>query len=84
MAQIIVENLDPDVIEKLEALAKKNGRSLQEELKYILQQAAETAVQYNTVGDIAKAREAVARSQARYAAQNFSDSAELIREDRER
>lgn len=80
MAQIIVENLDPDVIEKLEALAKKNGRSLQEELKYILQQAAE----YNTVGDIAKAREAVARSQTRYAAQNFSDSAELIREDRER
>ncbi|BAZ12932.1 hypothetical protein NIES4071_47660 [Calothrix sp. NIES-4071] len=84
MAQIVVENLEPNVIDKLEALAKQNGRSLQEELKHILKQAAETAVQYRTGGDIARAREAVARSQARYAGKKLSDSTELIREDRER
>ena len=41
MAQIIVEDLDPVVIEKLEALAKEHGRSLQAELKYILEGAAQ-------------------------------------------
>ncbi|MEH1936066.1 MAG: hypothetical protein V7L14_20685 [Nostoc sp.] len=43
MAQILVENLDPIIVEKLETLAKQHGRSLQEELKHILQQAAEKA-----------------------------------------
>lgn len=84
MAQILVENLDPIILEKLETLAKQHGRSLQEELKYILQQATEKATHYHTGGDIEKAREAVARAQVRYAGKTFSDSTELIREDRER
>lgn len=42
MTQMIVEDLDPAVIERLELLAKENGRSLQAELKHIL----ETAAQY--------------------------------------
>lgn len=83
MAQILLENLDPLILEKLENLAKQHGRSLQEELKHILQQAAETATQYHTGGDMEQAREAVARAQVRYAGKFFSDSAELIREDRE-
>ncbi len=83
MAQILVENLDPLILEKLENLAKQHGRSLQEELKHILQQAAETATKYHTGGDMEQAREAVARAQVRYAGKFFSDSAELIREDRE-
>ncbi|MBC6429960.1 Arc family DNA-binding protein [Nostoc sp. HG1] len=84
MAQILVENLDPVILEKLETLAKQHGRSLQEELKQILQQATEPMTHYHTGGDIKKAREAVARAQVRYAGKTFSDSAELIREDRER
>lgn len=84
MAQILVENLDPLILEKLETLAKKHGRSLQEELKHILQQASETATHYRSGGDIEQAREAIARSQVRYAGKTFSDSTELIREDRER
>lgn len=84
MAQILVENLDPVILEKLENLAKQHGRSLEEELKHILQQAAETVTNYHTGGNMEKAREAVARAQMRYAGQFFSDSAELIREDRER
>ncbi|MBW4631543.1 MAG: hypothetical protein KME30_06470 [Iphinoe sp. HA4291-MV1] len=83
MAQILVENIDPAILEKIEILAKQHGRSLQEELKYILQQAAENEV-YHTGGDMAKAREAVARAQERYAGRTFSDSAELLREDRQR
>lgn len=41
MAQLIIEDLDPEVLEKLEAIAKKNGRSLQSELKHILAVAAQ-------------------------------------------
>ncbi|MBW4645295.1 MAG: hypothetical protein KME23_20260 [Goleter apudmare HA4340-LM2] len=84
MAQILVENLDPIILEKLETLAKQHGRSLQDELKNILQQATEKVGYYHTGGDMEKAREAVARAQVRYAGKTFSDSTELIREDRER
>jgi plasmid stability protein len=84
MAQILVENLDPAILEKLETLAKQHGRSLQEELKHILQQASETVTHYHTGSDMEKAREAVARAQIRYAGKTFGDSTELIREDRER
>ncbi|MCW5315644.1 hypothetical protein GTQ43_18055 [Nostoc sp. KVJ3] len=84
MAQILVENLDPVIIEKLETLAKQHGRSLQEELKQILEQAAEKATHYHTGRDMEKAREAIARAQVRYTEKFFSDSTELIREDRER
>lgn len=45
MAQVVIEDLDPVVIEKLEALAQEHGRSLQAEVKYIL----ETAVQAQTL-----------------------------------
>jgi antitoxin FitA len=83
MAQILVENLDPVILEKLETIAKQHGRSLQEELKHILQQASETAT-YHTGGDMEQARQAVAQAQVRYAGKTFSDSSELIREDRER
>lgn len=37
MAKIIIEDVDPLLIERLEARAKKNGRSLQSELKQILE-----------------------------------------------
>ncbi|NDJ20757.1 hypothetical protein GS682_03690 [Nostoc sp. B(2019)] len=84
MAQILVDNLDPIILKKLETLAEQHVRSLQEELKHILQQAAETAMHYHTGGNIETAREAVTRAQVRYAGQTFSDSTELIREDRER
>ncbi|WGV26292.1 FitA-like ribbon-helix-helix domain-containing protein [Halotia branconii] len=84
MAQILVENLDPLILQRLETLAKQHGRSLQEELKYILQQATEKQTHYHSGGDMEKAREALARAQVRYAGKTFSDSTELIREDRER
>lgn len=44
MSQRIVEDLDPAVIERLELLAKENGRSLQAELKHILETAAQSKI----------------------------------------
>ncbi len=84
MAQVLIEDIDPIILEKLEIIAKQHGRSLQAELKHILRQITDQQAYYHTGGDIAKARVAVARVQARYAGRTFSDSAELIREDRQR
>ncbi len=42
MVKVIIEDVDPAAIERLEALALKNGRSLQAELKHILEAAAQT------------------------------------------
>lgn len=40
MAKVIIEDLDQELIERLETLAKERGRSLQAELKQILEAAA--------------------------------------------
>lgn len=84
MAQLQVEDLSPILIQQLETVAKRHGRSLQEEIKHILQQAAQSQLRfYRTQGDMAKATEAVVRSQARYTGRTFSDSAALIRDVRD-
>jgi len=63
MAQLLLENLSAVLIHQLETLAQLHGRSLQEEIKHILQQVVQSQLRsYRTGGDMAKAREAVARS----------------------
>lgn len=49
MAEVIIQDLDPKLLQKLEVLAKKHGRSLQVELKRILEAAvqAESFSQYD-------------------------------------
>ncbi len=42
MARVIIEDLDPMLISKLEALAQEHGRVLQAELKSILETAAQS------------------------------------------
>jgi len=76
MAQVLVRGLDPATVEKLKDRARRNSRSLQAELKSILEQAAA-----KSTGDL---RTAMKRVQAMFAGRGFSDSAELIREDRNR
>lgn len=44
MAQFLIEDLDSEVIERLQVLAQKNGRSLQAELKHILEKAASSSL----------------------------------------
>ena len=44
MAEVLIEDLDPALLQKLEMLAKLHGRSLQAELKSILEAAVQNAV----------------------------------------
>jgi plasmid stability protein len=76
MAQIIVRNLDDVVVERLKARARANGRSLEAEVRLILEQSAKV--------DMATARQHVMEIRKKLAGRKFTDSVELIREDRDR
>jgi plasmid stability protein len=79
MAQILVRNLDKAVVERLKKLAKKEGRSLQSEVKALLEQA----VNVPTV-DFKSARTFVDQIRLKFSGRKFPDTAELIRKDRDR
>ncbi|MFH1739891.1 MAG: Arc family DNA-binding protein [bacterium] len=76
MPQVLVRDLDKETIERLKERARSHGRSLQAELKHILEAAARPCMK--------DFRAAVARIQKRFAGRVFSDSTDLIRQDRER
>ncbi|GAB4280118.1 MAG: hypothetical protein Fur0025_07820 [Oscillatoriaceae cyanobacterium] len=81
--QILIEDLEEAIIEKLKNRAQRQGRTLAEEVKAILQAAA--AVE---VVEKAKSREEawkiIEEGRKKYAGKIFSDSVELLREDRNR
>jgi len=79
MAQILVRNLDPETVEKLKENARRNGRSLQAEARRILEGEAHLPKL-----DMKGARELLAQFRKRFDGRKFSDSVELIREDRDR
>jgi len=76
MGSILVRGLDPKTIERLKERARHNRRSLQQEVKALLECAAETL----TMGE---ARGLSERWRRRLGGRRFSDSAQLIREDRD-
>lgn len=82
MAQIILENLNPLLLEKLASLSQRHGRSLNEELIAILEQAVNTEVVEQPVPSITAIK--LEQARARYSGRTFSDSTELIREERQR
>jgi len=75
MAQILVRKLDKDVVERLKKRAKKQGRSLEAEARIVLEQAAK--VDYEAAARLAD------EIRSRFKGRVFSDSADLIREDRD-
>jgi plasmid stability protein len=79
MAQVLVRDLNAKVIASLKKRAQKNRRSLQGELKLILEEASRnTSLRID---------EFIARAQKireRTSGKTQTDSATLIREDRER
>ncbi|MGH2586568.1 MAG: FitA-like ribbon-helix-helix domain-containing protein [Dehalococcoidia bacterium] len=77
MAQILVRNLEPEVVDRLKKRAQSHGRSLQAEVAEILREESQKMT-------MAEARAAAEEIQRRFAGRTFPDSAELIREDRER
>jgi antitoxin FitA len=77
VAQLLVRDLDDAVLIRLKERAHRNGRSLDAELRAVLEDAASQYTRSEAL--------AVFRSwQLRFADRSFSDSAELIREDRGR
>jgi plasmid stability protein len=72
--QVLIRDLDVAVLDKLKARAQRHGRSLQAELKIILQQAAAM--------NAAEARLVAQRIRGRLANRSHSDSAGLLAEDR--
>jgi antitoxin FitA len=81
MPEVLIRNLDEKVVERLKARARANGRSLQAELKLILDQAANpgssrpSRAAYRVLAD---------RARAALGNRIQSDSAELLAEDRAR
>ncbi len=77
MAQILVRQLDDKLVERLKKRAKEHGRSLQSEAKTILEEA---------VPDYEGAWKRIAKlkNTLNRAGRTFSDSAPLIREERDR
>jgi hypothetical protein len=76
MAQILVRNLDEKTVGRLKRQAKRNGRSLQSEVKILIEEGAKV--------DMQTARKLADRFRRRFKGRLFSNSADLIREDRDR
>ena len=77
MAQLLVRDLGKNTVERLKRRrAKRHHRSLQGEVKMILDEAARMSMD--------DARALAEKIRASLAGRAFSDSAELIRQDRER
>jgi plasmid stability protein len=84
MAQVLVEDLDPIILEKLEILAKQHGHSLQAEIKHILEMAVQSQATSSKPVNMAKAREAAFQMRLKLVGSIHTDSAELLRKEREK
>ncbi|MEK6373716.1 MAG: plasmid stabilization protein [Acidobacteriota bacterium] len=73
MADVLIRGLDDKILKRLKQRAARNGRSLQAELKAIVERGA--------MVDVIDARALAARIRERLGEQQ-SDSTELIAEDR--
>lgn len=76
MPNVLVRDVDEKVLEKLKNKAARNGRSLQREVQIILSEA----IDFEPLSDSEVARKIKDSLRGR----QHSDSAELLREDRNR
>ena len=76
VGSIVVRGLGQKTIERLKERVRLNGRSLQQEVKALLERAAETLT-------MREARQLSERWRHRLGGRSMSDSAQLIREDRD-
>lgn len=77
MADVTIHDIDPEVLERFKATAEANGHSVEEELRAIVENRTRKLT-------IEETRRLAREWQERFRGQWFSDSTELIREDRER
>jgi plasmid stability protein len=76
MPDVLVRDVDESALARLKEKAKSHGRSLGAELKLILEQAAKQL-------DMVTTRELGERMSRRLEGRRHTDSAELLREDRD-
>jgi len=76
MAQVLVRSLEQPILERLKARARRHGRSLQAELKAILEAASE--------GDLLDARRVADRIRRALKGRRQFDSGAMQDEDRRR
>jgi plasmid stability protein len=89
MSQVLVRDVDHAAVERLKALARRNHRSLEAELRVVLEQvAATTETDAPNAGsgwaDAGDFQAQVDRVRGLFACLRFDDSANLLREDRDR
>jgi plasmid stability protein len=77
MADVTIHDVDPEVLERRQEKAQAAGRSLEDELRATLEERV-------PVRSIEHTRQLARIWQERFRGQWFSDSTELIREDRRR
>jgi len=75
MANVLVRDLDAEVLKRLKAAAKAHGRSLQAEIHDVLERAS--------TRNLAETRRLSAQWLKRLRSSSHSDSAVMVREDRD-
>jgi plasmid stability protein len=76
VARLLVKKVDPEVVTPLKARAREGGRSLQAEIKLILERTAST--------DMATARSLATRLRRKLRGRHHTDSVRLLARDRMR
>lgn len=76
MAQVLIRDVDPSIVERLKHRAQRNRRSLEAELRVIVEKAAQEP-NVDLTAEVNQVR-------ALFAGRSFADSAGLIHEDRDR
>jgi len=84
MPQLLVRDLDADTVERLKLRAKRHGRSLQGEVKAILQAAATFSMAEASRVAEEWQRKLASQTATRETGGVYSDSADAVRQDRER
>lgn len=77
MAQLLIRNLDPKVVERLKDQARQNGRTLEAEGRDILERSANQTT-------IEEFRRRSREFRKQFGGRKLPDSVDLIREGRER
>jgi antitoxin FitA len=77
MADVIIHDVDPEALERFKVTAEANGHSVEEELRAVIENRTRKLT-------IEETRHLAEEWQERFRGKFFSDSTELIREDRER
>ncbi|MGM3308296.1 FitA-like ribbon-helix-helix domain-containing protein [Anabaena sp. WFMT] len=81
MTQVVLENINPAVLDKLQVLAQSHNRSLEDEVKAILENFVDAEL-VNQESTQVQAWAKIDAARHRHLGKSFSDSVELLHEDR--